>query len=269
MAKKHNPIPNHFNWHSKKVLLLEDNKMNYMFANKLLLSWRIKVDYAHNVVSATAKAQTQKYDCIFADIELPDGSGLDFICQIQQNKQHLNFVTPIIVLSATLPNETIEYAVPLLISNYLEKPFEPNNLFKCLCHIFEVSPQDMVLYMPNKDSQLGAASQATTPFLKGKLSNNPKGLQKIIAIFETQYETAQQTFKHGIATENWESVFFEAHKLKSTAGILGLNELQVILAEIEKNANTRQYLYKMPQLYEHFVRFGEEAQEQIKNFLLK
>ena len=42
-----------------------------------------------------------KYDCIYSDILLPDGNGLDLIVKLRKNPSAINYKAPVIILTAS------------------------------------------------------------------------------------------------------------------------------------------------------------------------
>ena len=68
-----------------------------------------------------------KFDGIITDVEMPNLSGLDFICEIKGDKQ--NARTPIFILTG-MADENVRRIAHLHVVEVFEKPFEPVSILK-------------------------------------------------------------------------------------------------------------------------------------------
>jgi HAMP domain-containing protein/signal transduction histidine kinase/CheY-like chemotaxis protein len=82
---------------SKKVLVVEDNEVDYSQITKMLQGDNIDVTLATTGRKALQDTNIKDYDCIILDYTLPDISGIDLINQVSESKKKL---TPVIVYSA-------------------------------------------------------------------------------------------------------------------------------------------------------------------------
>jgi len=85
------------NKQTKKVLVVEDNEVDYSQITKMLQGDNIDVTLATTGRKALHDTNIKDYDCIILDYTLPDISGIDLINQVSENK---NKLTPVIVYSA-------------------------------------------------------------------------------------------------------------------------------------------------------------------------
>ncbi|HVU55542.1 MAG TPA: HAMP domain-containing protein [Puia sp.] len=85
------------NKQNKKVLVVEDNEVDYSQITKMLQGENIDVTLATTGRKALQDTNIKDYDCIILDYTLPDISGIDLINQVSESKKKL---TPVIVYSA-------------------------------------------------------------------------------------------------------------------------------------------------------------------------
>lgn len=235
-------------WQGKKVLLLEDNKVNQLYAKNLFVEWELNADVAENILEATQSTTQYKYDCILADVKLPDGNGLEFVKTLQQNDKHLNHNTPIIVLTAGASIEQQERAENLNIQRYMTKPFEPLALASELNKIFETNDYDALTV-----NQENTVDYKYLERLSKLMRYNKNHIVELIEIFLEQLPEAKQKIQIGINTENWEEVHFEAHKLKSPLKTIGLTELADLISAISTQSANRQNLHEIPPIFNNFT----------------
>lgn len=90
----------------KKILVVEDNKINQMITRKILEKHEVICDVADNGHDAIEKAKNNKFDLILMDIHMPGISGIEAASEIRKfNKQ-----VPIIALTAvTLEDDLAEF----------------------------------------------------------------------------------------------------------------------------------------------------------------
>lgn len=114
----------------KKVLVAEDNKINFFVVNKFLTGWGIKVTHAENGQFALDKLKEDDFDLILMDLQMPVMDGIEASRIIRNSEdKHISSI-PIIALTAALISENQERFADLLINDYVLKPFKPQDLFE-------------------------------------------------------------------------------------------------------------------------------------------
>ncbi len=114
------------------VLVAEDNDINALLVRGLLEKAGHVVSRASNgeeVVSMwRERAQSDPFDLILMDMQMPVMDGLDALKAIRSN-EHENTKVPIIVLTADEKNETKARCIESGASGFLTKPLDPAKLF--------------------------------------------------------------------------------------------------------------------------------------------
>jgi HAMP domain-containing protein/signal transduction histidine kinase/DNA-binding response OmpR family regulator len=82
---------------TKKILIVEDNEVDYSQITRMLEGENIDVTLATTGKKALQETNIKDYDCIILDYTLPDISGIDLVNQVSEIK---NKLTPVIVYSA-------------------------------------------------------------------------------------------------------------------------------------------------------------------------
>jgi PAS domain S-box-containing protein len=120
----------------KKILVAEDNKINFFVANKFLIGWGMIVTHAENGQLALEKIEEEEYDLILMDLHMPilDGIEATRIIRSSDNPRIRNI--PIIALTAAIMSESHDKIEDLNINDYVLKPFKPQDLYdRILKHI--------------------------------------------------------------------------------------------------------------------------------------
>jgi HAMP domain-containing protein/signal transduction histidine kinase/CheY-like chemotaxis protein len=82
---------------TKKILVVEDNEVDYSQITRMLQGENIDVTLATTGKKALQETNIKDYDCIILDYTLPDISGIDLVNQVSDIKKKL---TPVIVYSS-------------------------------------------------------------------------------------------------------------------------------------------------------------------------
>lgn len=119
-----------------KILICEDEEIMLTALQFRLERQGFQVVTAVDGKEALTKVTTEDPDLIIADILMPHVTGLELIEYV---KKELKKQIPIIVISALEEDETVLKAVHLGASDFIAKPFRPNELIIRIKRIFQES----------------------------------------------------------------------------------------------------------------------------------
>ncbi len=111
-------------------LLVEDNAMNVLVAQNFLQRWGAKVEVAVNGLEAVKKLDPSLHSLILMDLHMPVMDGYEASTTIRKK----GIKTPIIALTANLPNEIEERVARAGINDIVVKPFLPDELYRKVLH---------------------------------------------------------------------------------------------------------------------------------------
>jgi len=117
---------------SYRILVVEDNEINKMIAEKFLAKWGFEVDHAENGQVAVEKHQNENYDLILMDLEMPVMSGYEATIAIREMSDTTKRTIPIIALTASAMLDIQKKIHKLGMNDFILKPFVPNELRKKL-----------------------------------------------------------------------------------------------------------------------------------------
>ena len=116
----------------KKILVVEDNKINQLIISRFLKKWKIKFDIAEDGLEAVEKVQTYDYGLVLMDLQMPNMDGYEATRTIRQLKDSKYKELPIIALSASAVLEIRDQAISAGMNGFMTKPFKPNELFETI-----------------------------------------------------------------------------------------------------------------------------------------
>jgi len=115
-----------------KVLLVEDNKINQLIANRFLAKWDITYDVADNGAIALEKVQDNDYDLVLMDLQMPTMDGYTATAKIRNLQDNKYQKLPIIALTASAMLEERNRVYTVGMNDYVTKPFNPNELYSAI-----------------------------------------------------------------------------------------------------------------------------------------
>ncbi|MDR0784958.1 MAG: response regulator [Treponema sp.] len=118
----------------KRLLVAEDIEINQEILSALLEDTKVDIDFAINgvVVVDMFKKQSERYDLILMDIQMPDLDGFNATRQIRALGTDKAAAIPIIAMTANAFSEDVEACIDAGMNGHLAKPIEVNEMMKAL-----------------------------------------------------------------------------------------------------------------------------------------
>lgn len=231
-----NPLQDKVNALPKiRILAVDDMEMNL----KLLHTWL--EDSPITLVSTTEgrdaviQCQTQEFDLILMDIQMPGMDGLQATRAIR--KTTLNLGTPIIAVTAHAFKEEQERLLASGMDDYLPKPIEMTaliSLIRSWCHTAEPGQ----IELPTIDWQLALKRANQNHTVANELLRDFMGLlSTIMASLQTLW-----------ANRDYAELKSEIHKLNGVCCYVGVPRLQNLADELETTLKLEQYTEAEKQL---------------------
>lgn len=121
----------------KKILIVDDNKLNIKVARRALSDFDFEIDECYDGIECLNKvAVGNEYDLILMDIMMPNMSGETAMKKLKEN---LNFKIPVIALTADAVAGAKEKYVSEGFVDYIAKPFNKEQIKQKLDTVFNVS----------------------------------------------------------------------------------------------------------------------------------
>jgi len=113
----------------KRILVAEDNKINFFVANKFLESWGVIVTHVENGSLALEEVKSQEFDLVLMDLHMPVMDGIEATRLIRGLSDGKISQIPIVALTAAVMSEAQDKIDNLAINDYVLKPFKPQDLY--------------------------------------------------------------------------------------------------------------------------------------------
>ena len=113
---------------NKKILLVEDNKINQMVTKKILEKKKMVCEISETGEDAIEKMKSNNYDLVLMDVHLPGINGTVATKTIRE----FDSITPIVALTAISLYENREMLLSYGMTDVITKPFDPDFFYKTI-----------------------------------------------------------------------------------------------------------------------------------------
>ena len=128
---------NLINYSNKRILVVDDNKLNIKVAKRALSSFNMIIDECYDGEECINKVNdSNNYDLILMDIMMPNMSGETALRKLKENS---SFKTPVIALTADSVSGAKEKYLSEGFIDYISKPFSRDQIKEKLDVIFKNS----------------------------------------------------------------------------------------------------------------------------------
>ena len=219
------------------ILVAEDNPNNQKLIEILLQKLGMNCTIVNNGQEAIEAYNNYQYDLILMDINMPILDGVSATKAIlKQQEEQNSYKVPIIALTANTIEGDKEKYLYAGMDDYLAKPIIFDKLQKMIeyhtslptknkSHAFSNSPKNFKFNIEQTMKQLNLDKETSLMLLENFFLTVKADINELEQIIETQ---------------DYESVFKQAHYIKGSSLNLGLNEVAQLLETIEEQAKNQE-----------------------------
>ena len=219
-----------------RVLLVEDNEINQEVATEILREAGVQVTIAGDGAQAVALVDSQAFDAVLMDWQMPVMDGFEATRQIRAQPRHADL--PIIAMTANAMAGDREKCIQAGMNDYVVKPIDVEQLLGTLARWLQVPA---VAPARTPAPAVPAAVATPAPELPGidvagalrRLRGNGGLYRNLLARFSTQYADGAAPLTQALAAQQWEAAQRWAHTLKGLAANLGATTLQGMAQKVE------------------------------------
>jgi PAS domain S-box-containing protein len=246
--------------HKLRVLLVEDNDINRLYAKSILETWKCKTDIAENGLVAIEKLKSNSYDVILMDVQMPIMDGYEATKVIRTMAHPLNTI-PVVALTANATTKDIERCLEAGMNDFVAKPFTPDDLYQKLFKKLKIVPSQNAI---NEDRD----KIFDLNYLRTISDNNEEFIREMVDTFINSIPTLLFDMEEALVNSEWPKISRIAHQIKPSLTLMGIHQLKETAIQIEGIA-TLQDIDATKRLVKKFVNSCKEAIEQLKEEIKK
>ena len=223
-----------------KILLVDDDFLNQRMMGLLLSNEGFSFETASNGDEAIKAVQTQQFDLVLMDLQMPVLDGYEATRRIrawEAKKSHI----PIIALTAMLfDEEEIQLCLDAGMDDCITKPFNTMELFQVIGSYVEGS----VDLTKNKNKQENNIDEGN-PLLDiqsalPRFGNNIRTYQEFLEEFIQTLPDKMKQFWIMFDSGDYQSLSASAHNLKGVSASLGAKRLSESVSKLDKQSRNGQ-----------------------------
>jgi PAS domain S-box-containing protein len=218
---------------NKKFLVAEDNKVNQKVIQNVLLKAGAIADIANNGLEAIGYLKENKnYDLIIMDLQMPE---MDGYAATKYIRNVMNISIPIVAMTASALKGEKSKCLEIGMNDYLTKPFDFSLFYE---RISILLLDNHILTDIIKEVDKTETDELFDLSLLEEM-DDPEYLSEILEIFLNTTPVELKELEKSAISDQFETVYKIAHKLKSSTGLLKVNALFDVLVKIEKTAKLK------------------------------
>lgn len=228
--------PKHFfpREHAKnfRVLLAEDNVINQKVALGTLKNFGIDGHVVSNGREAYELINKASFDIILMDCQMPEMDGYEATIKIRQSGDERIRTIPIIAMTANVMQGDRERCLEAGMNDYISKPVNQDDLERILLRWLPINKEILTSTTKMIDTKVVAVIDALSKLRKTYSDSLVSDLINTFIMSTPQnLNKIEKSYQHF----DFKTVLIEAHSIKSTSLLLGLNDLSTLAFNIEKS----------------------------------
>jgi PAS domain S-box-containing protein len=225
---------NSFNNGEIRILLAEDNLINQKIAVRMLNNSKFLVDTAISGSEAINKLNSEKYDLLLLDIQMPDMDGFMVTEKIRNSDYSFKNI-PIIAITAHAMSGYKEKCLAAGMDDYLTKPIIADELIIKINHILKIEKD------PADTEEASVKSSVLFDFQQlHKMSLGERGFEEeLVNTFLDDTKKRVEEMETHLRNKDLEMIKKEAHTIKGAGSSIGAVEIasHALAVEISVNVN--------------------------------
>ena len=220
----------------------------------LLDEFGFELDIANNGKIAIEKLETNSYDVILMDLQMPVMNGFEATEYIRKK---MNSKIPIIALTADVTTVDLEKCKAVGMNDYLAKPIDERILYS---KIIEVVKKPIVIKENNKNEMIKPVEVKKTKHtnldqLNQRTRSNPVLMMEMISLYLEQTPPLIADLKNGLLNKDWTSIKTAAHKMIPSFSIMGMHvDFENLAKKIQEFAKAQE---KMEEIHDFVLQLEQ------------
>ncbi|HPG33640.1 MAG: ATP-binding protein [Lentimicrobium sp.] len=223
-------LPGDINLTGRRLLVVDDDVFNILLARIIAENAGMVVDVAANGREAIEILESNEYDVVMTDVQMPEISGTELVKHVRAHHNQAVSLVPVIAFTAAKVERYDPEFIDAGFNEVLQKPFsESDFLSRIGYYVTNAIPvvKSGVL-KKEKDGQLYDLTQAEV-FAAG----NPIQMASIIRSFIQSSNLTVQELWNMCDVSDYQGIKMLAHKLLTGYGHMGVSQALPVLSQLE------------------------------------
>jgi signal transduction histidine kinase/CheY-like chemotaxis protein len=206
-----------------RILLAEDNPVNQQLAFELLRQQGHSVEIAFNGRQAVQAAESEHFDVVLMDIQMPDMDGFEATAAVRKREKTGGVHLPILAVTAHAMSGDRERCLAAGMDGYLSKPISPHDLSKALAPYCASStgPGPITDATPITAISVPEPEVLNTAEALARAGGNHKLFRRLCQVFQESCPAMMAAIQAAVLAKDGPALKRSAHTLKGSASVIG------------------------------------------------
>lgn len=220
-----------------KVLVVDDDEMNRRMMQLILTREDHDVELARDGFEACQMAETQHFDLILMDLQMPEMDGIETSRRIRALETRSNQAYIVALTASYLPEKGQEL-FEAGIDNYIAKPFDVEHLRLMLRHGLDRREAPAPGIMESSEPEMNDKWKSFNPAVGVKqVGGDEAAFQGLLADFVDELPQKLDHMDKCLAERDMDGLSRGAHNLKGVSSNLGVLQLSQYAGSLENRAS--------------------------------
>jgi PAS domain S-box-containing protein len=227
-----------------KILVVEDIALNQLLMKTLLDDFGFEREIVANGKLAVEKLQTNSYDIILMDLQMPEMNGFEATEYIR-NK--MNSKIPIIALTADVTTVDLAKCKAVGMNDYIAKPVDEKLLYNKIISLVK-KPTSMKT-ITEKEHTDNKPKYTDLHYLLHRTKSDPKLMMEMISLYLEQTPPLISAMKESLKNKDWQSLYAAVHKMIPSFSIVGISiDFENMAKKVQEFASMQKQTEEIPEL---------------------
>jgi PAS domain S-box-containing protein len=230
------PLSTHRSLRTQKrnlhILLAEDNPINQKVAQRVLEKWGHTVRTASDGREALNLLESQLFDVVLMDVEMPELDGLQATAALREREQGTGRHVPIVAMTAHAMKGDRERCLAAGMDGYVSKPFRADDLHDILENVVTQDSPDAAA--PHAPQPRPAASAFDRDRALHYFSGSEELLCEIAGVFIEHTPQLLAEIDASITARDAKKMERAAHTLRGSVSIFGADAATAAALQLEE-----------------------------------
>jgi PAS domain S-box-containing protein len=257
-------IPLNTDIKNTKILVVEDMELNQLLMKTLLDDFGFECEIAANGKLAVEKLETNTYDIILMDLQMPEMNGFEATKYIRET---LKLTIPIIALTADVTTVDVARCKEVGMNDYISKPVDERLLYTKLVSLM-TKPVMIINHEKGTPVAEDTIRYVDMSYLNKLTKSNPKLIKEMINVYLLQTPPLVETMVTSYSNKDWALLKSTVHKMIPSFAIMGISsEFTEVAKKVQQYAAVLEQVPDMDQLILSLERVCLQSCKELENEL--
>jgi len=227
---------------SLNVLLAEDNRVNQRLAMHVLERFGHNVHLARTGVEAVEALETDHFDVVLMDIQMPEMDGIEATRRIREREARDGSYTPIVAMTAHAMVGDRERFLAAGMDDYVSKPISRDRLREVLRGVGRTKPpspegpSDHPPDTADSSADISVDDAFDRSVLLEQTDGDTELIRTLVEVFDDDRPKLLDDIEDALETNDAEALERAAHTIKGALGVFGAESARLQAEKLENSA---------------------------------